>query len=57
MMTKENLELKIKTCQERVNYLDGQIAKGMKLTNFGSYVYDSDKKDIAKYKKQLEYFK
>lgn len=57
MMTKENLELKIKTCQERVNYLDGQIAKGMKLTNFGSYLYDSDKKDIAKYKKQLEYFK
>ena len=53
METKANIISKIATLRERVCDLETAIKNGRKLTPFGEWLYNEDKKDIIKLIKSL----
>jgi hypothetical protein len=54
METKADIISKIATLQKRVSDLETALKNGRKLTPFGVWLYNDDKKDIINLKKVLE---
>ena len=51
---KVTILVNLKLCKDRVDEMEKAISDGKHLTKFGLWLFEADKKAIAKYEKKLE---